>query len=719
MGRVVVVVLLLAGCASAQETGPVRLESPKWPRSYEDAGDKVVVYEPQVDPNWKDYKKLHARSAVVVTPKGSKEDGYGVIEYDVETEVNHDTREVLFKDREFSGIRFPGVPEERAKKSTEIVRRALPSNLTIILPLDFVLAQLQREQESKSNPAKVSLDPPPITVSEEPAIILIFMGPPEFKPVPGLKLQFAVNTNWDVFLDPATSRYYLLNGQGWITASDLEKGPWSTAGSIPAELWKLPADKNWEDVRGQLPGKQLPAPKVVFTTQPAELILFEGRPVYEAIPGTRLSFISNTESDVFYDETEAKYYFLTSGRWFRADRLEGPWLAATLDLPKEFAKIPKDHEKADVLASVPGTQEAADAVLLAQVPRRATVDRKSVSVTVTYEGEPKFVAIEGTKVQYATNSPYSVFIANGKYYCCHQAVWFESASASGPWVVCASVPTDIYAIPSTHPSYPVTYVKVYDSTPDVVVVESTSGYEGAYVAAGVVMFGMGMAMAWGASYSHYHYGPAYYSYGCGAHYNYYGGGYYGGGHAYGPYGGASWGASYNPSTGTYSRGASRSGPNGSRYFQEAYNPYTGGYAARSGGSTPYSSWGRGVASQGNDWARGGYYQNQRGTVAAAETSRGGQVAGARSSRTGETAAVGRSASGDLYAGKDGNVYRNQDGQWQSRQGDSWSNVQKPETSRNLQSDSAARDRGWENSNRQSSRSTGTRSRGGGGRGGRR
>ena len=48
MGRVVVALLLLAGCASAQEPGPVRLESPKWPRSYEDAGDKVVVYEPQV-----------------------------------------------------------------------------------------------------------------------------------------------------------------------------------------------------------------------------------------------------------------------------------------------------------------------------------------------------------------------------------------------------------------------------------------------------------------------------------------------------------------------------------------------------------------------------------------------------------------------------------------------------------------------------------------------
>lgn len=717
MSRVIASLILLAGCASAQETPPVRLESPKWPRSYEESGDKVVVYEPQADPDWKDHKTLHARSAVVLTPKGSKEEMYGVVEYDVETEVDLDTREVLFKNRRFTGIRFPGVPEERAKKAKEMVERLLPSTQAVFIPLDFVLAHLQG-QESRTPSVKVNLDPPPIYVSEEPTILLMFMGPPAFKPVPGLTIQFATNTNWDVFLDPAASRYYLLNGQGWITTLDLEKGPWSTAATIPSDLSKLPADKNWEDVRSQLPGKALPAPKVIFTTQPSELILFDRRPVYESISGTRLSFLSNTESDVFYDETDAKYYFLTSGRWFRADRLEGPWLAATLDLPKEFAKIPRDHEKADVLASVPGTQEAADAVLLAQVPHRATVDRNSVTVAVTYEGAPKFTVIEGTKVEYAVNSPFSVFLVNGKYYCCHQAVWFESTTTGGPWAVCTSVPSEIYTIPSTHPSYPVTYVHVVDTTPTTVVVSSTAGYEGAYVAAGVLMFGVGMAMMWGSSYGYYHYGPAYYGYGCGAHYSYHGGGYYSGARAYGPYGGAGWGASYNPATGTYSRGASASGARGNRYFAEAYNPYTDRYAARSGGSTPYSQWGRGVTAQGNDWARGGYYRNERGTVAAGETSEGGRAAAARSSRTGETAAVGRSAQGDLYAGRDGNVYRNKDGQWQSRQGDSWSNVQKPETTRNLQSDSSARDRGYQNSDRQASRPS-TRSGRSGGRGGRR
>jgi hypothetical protein len=706
--------LVAASCASSQESAPEKLESPRWPRSYEDAGDRIVVYEPQVDGGWKNHESLHARSAVVVTPKGSKQDAYGVVEYDVETEVEVDADQVLFKNRQIRAARFPGTPEDLSKQAVAIVQRILNPERSVIIPLEFVLAYLSKRAEQAS-PVKVNVDPPPIYTSEEPAILLTFMGEPSFKAVPGLTLQFATNTNWDVFFDPSTPRYFLLQGQGWITTQDLQKGPWQTASTLPSDLGKLPADKNWEDVRSQLPGKPLPAPKVIFSTQPAEIIVFEGRPVYESIPDTRLSYLSNTASEVFFDDQDAKFYFLTSGRWFRSDRLEGPWSAATQDLPKDFALIPRDHPKAEVLASVPGTPEAADAVLLAEVPRKATIDRKQVSVTVTYEGTPKFEAIESTKVEYAVNTPYDVFLLNGGYYCCHQAVWFQSTAPTGPWIVCSTVPSEIYTIPSTHPAYPVTYVVVYESTPETVVVGYTAGYTGMYVASGVLMFGIGMAVAWGSPYAHYHYGPGYYAYGCGAHYSYHYGGYYAGGRAYGPYGGAGWGAAYDPATGRYSRGAAVQGAYGNRYFAESYNPYTGGYAARSGGSTPYGQWERGVNVQGNSWARGGYYQNARGTVAAGETSAGGRAVGARSA-SGETAVAGRSAQGDLYAGRDGNVYRQSNGQWQQRDSSgNWSSVQKPETSRELQNDASARDRGYSNAERRAQQPSGGRSGRSGGR----
>jgi hypothetical protein len=124
-----------------------------------------------------------------------------------------------------------------------------------------------------------------------------------------------------------------------------------------------------------------------------------------------------------------------------------------------------------------------------------------------------------------------------------------------------------------------------------------------------------------------------------------------------------------------------------------------------------------VTVQGDNWARGGYYRDARGTVAAGETSAGGRAAAARTSQG--TAYAGRSASGDLYAGRDGNVYKKSGGEWQQRDSSgNWSSTQRPETSRDLQSSADSRSRGWQNTSRSTQRSSGmSGSRGGGGRGG--
>jgi hypothetical protein len=64
--------------------------------------------------------------------------------------------------------------------------------------------------------------------------------------------------------------------------------------------------------------------------------------------------------------------------WLRAggsvaDSLNGPWSAASTSLPPDFAQIPDTDPAAFVKASVPGTREAQDAVLLASIPSTTTV----------------------------------------------------------------------------------------------------------------------------------------------------------------------------------------------------------------------------------------------------------------------------------------------------------------------------------------------------------
>lgn len=688
-----------------------------WPRTFEDGGARVVVHDPQVDA-WDDFEKLKARSAVAVRPAAGSAERFGVFEYEVETDCEAESREVLLKNRKITAIRFSGVAEGEARTLDDVLRRVLATRPTLRVSLDFLLAYVQ-DQARNVRTVEVNLEPPPIYTSRSPAILVMFLGTPDFKPLRGTDLRFAVNTNWDVLRDPGEGRYYLLHGDGWLSAPDL-RGPWTSAASLPREFAELPADENWAAARKAVPGKKIVAPKVVVAYEPSELIVLEGPPRFAAIPGTRLAVVENTESELFRHEGEGAYYFLTSGRWFRSKGLDGPWTAATKTLPDDFQRIPAGHAAARVRASVPGTPEAADAVLLAAVPRKATVQRKDLSLTVSYDGAPTFEAITSA-VSYAVNSPFAVFKVKERYYACHEAVWFESAAPTGPWAVCDKVPDEIYSIPPSHPKHDVTYTRVYTSSPTVVEVGYTAGYTGMYAWGGVVMFGMGLAIGYNNAYWNYHYPSHWYSYGCGAHYSWTSGDYYRGSSVYGPYGGAGFGAGYNPATGNYVRGSAAYGPHGSGYAARSYNPATGVSKARTGGATPYGSWERGVATRGGEWARGGVARDSRGAVAGAETSRGGRALGAESA-SGRRAGVARTGSGDLYAGRDGEVYRRSDSGWQKHGTGGWSDVDasrqrsSAETTRSLRSDARARDRGTQTSRQVRSGAGGMR---GGGRGGRR
>src|SRR4029077_19864322 len=143
----------------------------------------------------------------------------------------------------------------------------------------------------------------------------------------------------------------------------------------------LAKDTNWTNVlKGSVPApaKSSGFPMVFYSTSPAEIILFQGTPSMQSIPGTSLSYASNTSSHVFFSNQTSLYYFLTSGRWFSAPSLNGPWVYTTPNLPADFANIPESSPAAAVLSAVPGTDQAADAVMIAEIPTKVVVDPKAV-----------------------------------------------------------------------------------------------------------------------------------------------------------------------------------------------------------------------------------------------------------------------------------------------------------------------------------------------------
>lgn len=326
-------------------------------------------------------------------------------------------------------------------------------------------------------------------------------------------LQRVVNTPFAILLDPKAKAFFLSNGDVWYQAP-AATGPYSVVARPPAEVAKgaeaaKRVQQEQEEEQG-IPEKPKPGmpPKVVVSTDPAELLSFDGEPSYVPVPGlSDLLYVSNTESNVPKDLETQRTFVLLSGRWFSSPSLQCPWTFVAADkLPASFAKVPEGSPIGDVLPFVAGTQLAEDAVLDAEIPQTTAINRADAKLDVSYDGEPEFEAVEGTSLRHARNASTQVLSSGARYYACDQGVWYVSSSPNGPWEVSTERPPDVERIPPASPAYQVKYVYV----------GYTPGYYGTYVWGPTILYGTG-----------YHYRPwyrrAYYgwpgTWGCQARWN--------------------------------------------------------------------------------------------------------------------------------------------------------------------------------------------------------
>jgi hypothetical protein len=669
--------LLAAEKKNASTASNSKALDPGWPREIIRDGIRLVYYQPQVD-EWKEFRELRARVAFTLTPKGGKP-AVGIEELSGHTVANLENRTVLIDEIKVTAVRFPSLPDSEEADMEQLLRSTFPGK-PITVSLDRLIASAQTSKVSAKS-VEVKTDPPKIFVGTAPAILLNVQGEPVLAPIKGLNLKFVLNANWDLFFDPAVSRYYLLVDKMWLTSKSLDAS-WEIAKVLPSDLSKLPTDGGWDHVKKAVPASALAGaktPKVFFSSEPAELIVFAGLPVYKKIEGTGLLYATNTDDWVFADAEDGQIYYLVTGRWFRAPKLEGPWTYAGNDLPEDFQDIPADSEAAEVLASVPGTPECEDAVLLAQIPTSAVVNRAEAEskVKVDYDGEAQFAPIKGTSMAYATNSSADVIRLEEMYYLCANGIWFVASAPTGPWKICTEVPKTIYTIPPSSPVYHVTYVTVEKSNEKEVVCSYTSGYYGAYVA-GVASE---TALVWGTGYYYPPYvypgvvpiyRPYYATYGVAAAYYPYNGAYAIGGYSYGPYASAGRAAWYNPNSGAYGRAYTQQSPYGGKTSAWGYNPSTDTAWNTQQGHNYYAQWGSSTVTRGDQTVQTGHLSTQYGNTAVAK----GQ--------------------NNLYAGHDGNAYKRDDnGDWSKWDNGQWQPVTPPTntkgTNQNEQSNLSAQD----------------------------
>jgi hypothetical protein len=700
-----------------------------WPKTWQANGYSLTAYEPQADA-WQNYSKLTGKVAVAVTKPGSDKPLLGVVHLTADTTTDSNTNLVRISNVQIASVNFPNLSADEQKRLDTYLRQNAKLNDATVA-VETILLNIKATQSGERE-AQIITTAPTIYYSQKPAILVTFDGDPLFGPVKGVQgdLNFAVNTNWNIF--KTGSQYYLLVSNFWLTAS-APQGPWSPAASVLAILKQLPDDESWKDVRAALNAAPIGAsqlPMVWVSTQPAEAIVTDGAPKLVAIVGTQLVYIDNTDATVVFDKASKRYYYLTSGRWYSASTLNGPWSFASEKLPAEFKKIPADSQLGFVLASVPGTPQSQEAIVRAQVPTEAKVDRATASLTVSYAGDPQFQPIKDTAIQYAVNTDVDVIkTSDGKYYACKDAVWFVATTPTGPWTVADNIPDEIYTIPTESKVYNDTYVHEVKADTSSVWFAFTAGYLWAYPWHHGYYYGPGWwYRPWYGYWGGY---PVYYpwprTYWGGMYYNPVTGRYGSAWGVRGPYGGATIGRGYNPASGGYWRGGAIYGPYGGIGRVGVYNPATGNYyhgwaawgpngiVTKGSGNwpvpTPYGSrsdvynrWGNNVAQRptinqpstlpatrpgGNVGTKpgGGNVStlpagNKPGTLPAGGTKPGTLPAGG--TKPGTLPAGGANLNnrvGNIYAGNDGNVYRpTSDGNWSryNNQNGGWQNV-KPAT----------------------------------------
>src|ERR1043166_764458 len=112
------------GGAAQSPTGPGQSGHPGWPRERVQDGNRIVIYQPQVD-DWKNFQDLSWRMAVSLTPKSGKT-VVGVVEMKGTTSVDNVAKLVIITDPEVTGTYFPSLDQATKEKMDQQFKTFVP-----------------------------------------------------------------------------------------------------------------------------------------------------------------------------------------------------------------------------------------------------------------------------------------------------------------------------------------------------------------------------------------------------------------------------------------------------------------------------------------------------------------------------------------------------------------------------------------------------------------
>ena len=200
-------------------------------------------------------------------------------------------------------------------------------------------------------------------------------------------------------------------------------------------------------------------PKIIIATKPSLLVTVDGAPKLVPVEGTNLQRLVNTSAMLFFAPAEKKYYLRVMDWWLEAEQLEGPWkypsaLPAEMESAEKYlARNPDSQGPQGLNAS--GSQGSGAPV--AQQPslkaggKEGNVPAVYVAFTPTEmvetKGEPRFIRVPGTRLEYVENTSGSIFRLAGEHYILISGRWFRSTALGGEWSFVETLPDDFKKIP--------------------------------------------------------------------------------------------------------------------------------------------------------------------------------------------------------------------------------------------------------------------------------
>ncbi len=367
------------------------------------------------------------------------------------------------------------LPDDTLRDDIRYLTGVIEFRIPVIMsysPVERVLSVADRHRQDIPYTQKDTTKPPVIYYRAQPTALVLIDGTPRLKRNEQWGVDVVENSAFVIVKD-ADGKFYLYGGGHWY-AAPAATGPYAyTQDKVSRTLRKIArgfekaARKDGVDLPG---GKDAPVYAIIVSTVPAILIQSNGDPQPARVPGTSLVYVQNSPNDVFFDTATYVYYVDAGGEWYRCDALKdsGNWQPVPpRALPADFSKIPAQSAKAEVLSNVPGTAAAAEVERENDVPTVQKIDRDATT-TVDYDGPPSFSPIEGTRLQYATNTCAIVLLYDGLYYTVDDGFWFVANDSRGDWLVSLHRPAGLDLISRGHPAYRSRFVNIYRTLRDFV-----------------------------------------------------------------------------------------------------------------------------------------------------------------------------------------------------------------------------------------------------------